>query len=423
MNQLSPSLLSTSKTSRRAGPALTFGVLLTLSAAQASAEPTKDCYDPVDRPNVVYVAGSTAVRNFLSVVAGLLLTDAKPFTVVYQSQGSCTGATAIYSDDPVTRVIKDIPAAGGKPANYAVFFNADGSTEECFLNPAGNEVDVGVSDVYAQTCGFDAPPAGVQIADYQGPIQPMTFVVPALSSQKSISAEAAYMLFGTGGNEGAAAPWTDPTYYFVRNASSGTQQMLARAVDVPADKWWGLDRGGSSAVRDGLKVLLDAAIAERAIGILSTDSADEVRDSLRILAFRAREQQCAYYPDSTPFLFDKQNVRDGHYPIWGPVHFFARVTNGVPAEQAGALVSRFAAPKLDPVLIEAITVKHLIPKCAMRVDRTAEGGPLKAYESQTRCDCFFESILNGATDCQACAQSAECPATAPACSYGYCENP
>jgi hypothetical protein len=251
----------------------------------------------------------------------------------------------------------------------------------------------------------------------------MTFVVPAVSTQRSISAEAAYMIFGTGGNKGAAAPWTDPTYYFVRNASSGTQQMISRAIGVPAEKWWGKDRGGSGAVRDGLKLLLDPNIGEKGIGILATDVADDVRGDLRILAFQATGQHCGYVPDSTPFLFDKQNVRDGHYPIWGPVHFFTRVSGGIPTAAAGALVTRFAAPKLDPNLITAIASKHLVPKCAMRVDRSEEMGALKPYVTETRCSCLYDKLTNGKTDCMTCASAADCPSATPACSYGYCEKP
>jgi ABC-type phosphate transport system substrate-binding protein len=398
------------------------GLAALFAARPAGAVPTKTCYDMVERPNVIYVDGSSAVRSFLGAVAGLLATDATPYTIVYQSQGSCTGVESVFSEDPAKRIIKDIPAAGGKPANYAVFFNADGTSEECFLDPAGNTVDVGVSDVYASTCGA-MPPNGVTIGDYQGPIQPMTFVVPALSTQRSISAEAAYMIFGTGGNKGAAAPWTDPEYYFVRNASSGTQQMLSRAINVPAEKWWGTDRGGSSAVRDGLGILLDLSLADKAIGILSTDIADDKRDELRVLAFQAYGQRCGYLPDSTPFLFDKQNVRDGHYPIWGPVHFYARTTSGNPSAAAAALVKRFAAPKLEPSLIETIALKHLVPKCAMRVDRSEEMGPLKAYQTESRCSCFYEQRTNGSTTCMTCTVSSECPAEAPACSYGFCEQP
>lgn len=401
----------------RLGFSAALGVTALLASLDASAAPTKNCFDAVDRPKVIYVMGSSAVGGFLGVVQGVMATSGSQYTIVYQSQGSCTGVTAIYSDDPAKQVIKD------SPTNYAKFYKPDGTTEECFLDPNGNTVDVGVSDVYASTCSFTTPPMGVQVADYQGPIQPMTFVVPALSTQKAISAEAAYLIFGTGGHMGAAAPWTDPTYYFNRNASSGTQQMISRAINVPADKWWGIDRGSSTKVRDGLKILLDASLAEKAIGILSTDVADDFRNDLRILAFKAYGQDCAYYPDSTPFLFDKQNVRDGHYPIWGPLHFYTRVTAGMPTTQAGELVTRFAAPKLSNELVTAIVSKHLVPKCAMHVDRTTEMGPLKTYTTESRCDCFFQNVVNGSNTCQQCTTSAQCPANAPACSYGYCETP
>ncbi len=401
----------------RVGISVAMSAATMLATVDASAIPTKNCYDAVDRPNVIYVAGSTAVRTFLGVVAAQLAASSPSYTVVYQAQGSCTGVAAVYSDDPTKRVMKDITT------NYATFYNADGTSEQCFLDPMGNTVDVGASDVYAASCAYDAPPMGVQIADYLGPIQPMVFVVPALSTQKSISAEAAYMAFGTGGNNSASAPWIDPTYFFVRNASSGTQQMVARAINVPAEKWWGKDRGGSSGVVNGIKVLLDQSLAEKAIGILSTDTADANRDTMRILALQSYGQNCAYYPDSTPFLTDKKNVRDGHYPLWGPVHFYTRVTGGIPSAAAGALVTQFAAAKLSTSLVETIAKKFFVPKCSMHVDRSSEMGPLKTYTTDSRCDCFFEKTVNGTTSCQACVQAAECPASAPACSYGYCETP
>jgi ABC-type phosphate transport system substrate-binding protein len=259
---------------------------LAVPAAHAQTNtPTISC----PSTQVVYVAGSSAVRSFLTVVAPLLAQDTPAYSIVYQSQGSCTGVTAIFSTDPTKRVMKDIPAAGTRAANYAILLKADGSAQECSLPPEGVLVDIGVSDVFASTCGVEAP-AGVQTADYEGPIQPMTFVVPVNSTQKSISAEAAYMAFGKGGNQGRATPWLDPTLFFVRNASSGTQQMIARAISVPADKWWGVDRGGSDGVRKNMKLLLDASSSEKAIGILSTDVADEERSNLRILAFQARGQ-------------------------------------------------------------------------------------------------------------------------------------
>jgi ABC-type phosphate transport system substrate-binding protein len=407
----------------RTGAAALVAGALALAAAPASADPTVACKDATLRPNVVYVAGSTAIKPFLGALAALLAQNSPPYTIVYQSQGSCTGVDAVFNADPTKNVIKDIPASGGKPANWAVFFSSDGTTStQCNLDPAGNVVDVGASDVYASTCGASAP-TGVQIGDYLGPIQAMTFVVPTNSTQRTISAEAAYMVFGMGGNKGAAAPWVDPTYYYVRNASSGTQQMIGKAIGVPATQWWGLDRGGSGTVASQMALLLDATIAEKAIGILAGDVAGTMTTTLRMLKFQATGQSCGYFPDTSPFILDKANVRDGHYPIWGPVHFFARTTAGIPNTAAAALVSRFAAPKPDQTLLDSIIASKLVPRCAMHVTRSSEMGPLASYTTDQRCDCYFEKGITGKTSCQACTQSSDCPSSAPACNYGYCEKP
>ncbi len=399
--------------------AVTLSFISSLALAQ-TAVPTIACQDASEgRANVIYVAGSTAIRPFLGVVASLVQNDG--YTIVYQSQGSCTGAAAVLDPDLTKHVIKDVPAVGSKPANYAIAFLADGSVKECSLDPAGNTVDVGASDVYASTCGYTI---GSDVSDYEGPIQPMTFIVSAVSSQASISAEAAYMALGMGGNGGTSAPWTDPTYFFIRNASSGTQQMVARAIKVPADKWWGVDRGGSGAVRSGMKTLLDQSGAEKGLGIVSTDIADDERANLRILAFKPFGALCGYLPDSSATSFDKRNVRDGHYPIWGPVHFLTKTSGGVPSAAAAALVTRFAAPKLDQTLMSAVINKHLVPKCAMAVKRTAELGPFVGRAANDyRCDCFFERTATGVTPaaCTACTSNAECPASAPTCNYGFCE--
>lgn len=394
--------------------------LVSTSVVAQTAMPTIRCKDPAEgRANVIYVAGSTAIRPFLGVVAKLVAADG--FTIVYQSQGSCTGVTAILDPDPAKRLIRDIPASGTRAANYAIAFAADGSARECFRDMMGNTVDVGVSDVYPETCGYQV---GTDASDYEGPVQPMTLVVSAVSSQTSISAEAAYMAFGMGGNGGKAAPWTDPTFFFVRNQSSGTQQMVGRAIRVPADKWWGVDRGGSGAVRSGMKTLLDARGAEKGIGILSTDITDDERANLRVLAFKAFGASCGYLPDSTINSLDKRNVRDGHYPIWGPVHFVTKTTGGVPGTAASALVTRFAAPRIDKDLLDAVISKHLVPKCAMQVKRSAELGPYERRgNNDYQCDCYFEASTGGtpAAACKACRSSTDCPSDRPACNYGFCE--
>ena len=407
---------------------------LVLVASAASAQTAKppagtNCVDAAaGRGNVVYVTGSTALRPFLTALAPVVAADNPSYTIVYQSQGSCAGVAAAFDSVLAKRIIKDVPAAGSKPANYAIYFNNDGTAQECFLDTTGAgetgtdwpNVDLGISDVFAKSCGYDAAPAGITIADYFGPIQPMTFVVPSASSQRVISAEAAYLAFGLGGG-GKAAPWVDPSLFFVRNAGSGTQQMVARAIGVPADKWWGVDRGGSAQVRSLLKVVLDKENAEKSIGIVSTDIADEERSNLRILAFKAKGQTCGYLPDSTPNTRDKINVRDGHYPVWGPVHLFARTSGGIPSTAAGAFVGRFATARIDKTLLDTEISRGLVPQCAMRVTRTEEMGPLASFQPQFQCGCYFDFKSNGATSCKTCNGPAECSGATPACNFGYCE--
>jgi len=368
--------------------------------------------------STIVVGGSTAVQPFLSVVAPLLAADTAPFTIIYQPSGSCNGVDGLFSPDPTKHMIKDIP---NRPA---LLFHADGSSEPCTFT-APTQLDVAVSDVFASSCNSSYEVSDT-LAEYLGPIQPMTFVVPATSSEKSISAAMAHIVFGRGNTDMTDMPYlpyTDPTLYFVRNASSGTQQMVSRAIDVDARRWWGIDRGGSSAVRDQLEAV-NPARASAAIGILSTDFADPERQRLRIVAFQAKGQLCGYYPDSTLNTRDKINVRDGHYAIWGPVHFFAQVNNGLPGPAAAALVTRFTRTRLDRTLLDAIIKSGLVPPCAMQVQRNSEMGPITAYQPPGACGCYFEAKVpdgQAPASCRACAGPADCPSLAPACNNGFCE--
>ena len=375
-----------------------------------------DCVDGT-HPTVV-VAGSTAVQPFLSVVAPLLA----PTQIAYQGSGSCNGVDGLFSPNPARHVVKDI---AGRPA---LLFNPDGSSQPCTFG-AGVPLDVAVSDVFASSC-TDSYAVGDTLGEYLGPIQPMTFVVNSGSAEKAISADMAHVVFGRGNSDldrapfrdPAMYPYYDPTLYFVRNASSGTQQMISRAIDVDARHWWGIDRGGSTAVVTQLE-LVKSDRASAGIGILSTDFADKERGVLHIVAFQARQQLRAYYPDSAANARDKINVRDGHYAIWGPIHFFAQVTNNIPSPAAGALVLRFTSPRLERPLLDAIIKIGLVPPCAMKVQRRTEMGPIEAFAPSYQCGCYFEATINGkAPDgCKACVTATDCSA-AQDCNEGYCET-
>lgn len=379
--------------------------------------PTMNC---ADLGNVVYVTGSSNFPPLLKAVAPLMLADNPPYHVVWQTTSSCAGASAIFSPDATKHIIKDpMPSP---TASWAFTYNADGSTTTCFLDPAGNTVDVGQSDVYESTCDPTFAPS-TTIAAYIGPIQTMTFVVPSTSSQMALSAEAAHFVFGSGGQSptgSPVSPWTDPNLLFIRSSSTGTNQMISKAIKVNPTMWWGVDRrtaANLSLVMQGV----DPASAERAIGVLSNDAADKARDNLRILTFQGYGQKCGYYPDSSLTSLDKINVRDGHYPIWGPVHLFANTTGGVPSSAANSLITKLTLPKPDGKLLDALIDAGFVPQCAMKVSRTEEVGPLAAYSPPYHCGCYFDFKTTNHTFCKACSTNADCPADRSHCNSGFCE--
>jgi ABC-type phosphate transport system substrate-binding protein len=386
-------------------------------AAAAAVLPR--CFDPATgRSQVVYINGSSNFPLLLSALAPLV--QANGYTPVFQITSSCTGVKSVYGSQQSDQFITD--PAPGSSVKGAAYFKADGSAVSCALGPNGAKVDIGESDIFATTCGYDPP--GGSVGEYLGPIQAMAFVVPGKSGQTAITAEAARAVFGMGGDNGTAMPWINPELYFVRNSGTGTQQMIGLAIGVPANAFWGVDRGTAANVDSLMRVISDATAAEEAIGIISTDFYDGDRANLKALAFKASGQECAYLPDSTEFKMDKRNVRDGHYPIWGPLHFFTTITNGVPSPAAQAFVSVASVPNIPKRLLDAFIASSLVPDCAMKVQRSTELGELSSYLPPFVCGCYFDASVNGSppSDCTPCNTANDCVDPArPACNLGYCE--
>jgi hypothetical protein len=390
-------------------------------ADDTDAGPLPSCNDAAQgRGQTVVITGSSNFPPLLAKLAPLIL--ATGYTPIYQVTTSCTGVASVFSTNAASHVITD--PAPGPSAKYAAYFESDGGSVSCLLGPNGATVDVGESDIFSTTCaGY--PAAGGNVGEYLGPIQAMVFVVPGMSNEVAISADAARLVFGSGGDKGAAAPWTNPSLYFVRNSGTGTQQMIGHAIGVPAASFWGIDRGSATNVDALLRVISNQEIAEQSIGIISADYYDDDRSNLKALAYKASDQDCAYLPDSTAYKKDKQNVRDGHYPIWGPVHFFTGVSEGVPVSAAAqAFVSVVSVPNLPQSLLDAFIGSSLVPSCAMTVQRSQELGPLSTFQPPFGCGCYFEATLNGApsSGCAPCATASDCTdPTHPACNLGYCE--
>ena len=366
--------------------------------------------------NLIYVTGSTNLPPLLKAVQPLLYASNPPYVAVFAPQTSCKGAASIYDADQTKHLIKDTQN------NWAFYYDTNNNQVLCNLVTTGNTVDVGESDVYPSSCNSSYDPTLIpNVADYPGPIQAIVFAVPSASQQTSISAEAAHLVFAAGGDNGKTVPWTDPQAYFIRSSGTGTIQLPSRALGMDATAWWGIDRLSAENLVASMEAI-DPNLAEKGIGLLSSDFADRNRANLRELAFQQRGQRYGYLADSTLESLDKVNVRDGHYPIWGAIHLLAQTVNGVPSDAAKALITQFTVPKLDENLVSAIIGAGFVPTCAMKVMHSVEVGPLTAYQPSFGCGCFFDKKATGTTTCKSCTSVSDCPSSAPACNYGYCEK-
>src|SRR5262249_27627404 len=148
----------------------------------------------------------------------------------------------------------------------------------------------------------------------------------------------------------------------------------------------------------------NAIAAEATIGILSADQADGARSTIRILAYQHTNQKCAYWPDSTLISFDKINVRDGHYPIWGPAHMLTLVDgNGSPSNPDVAAFMAYLSPEGPSIeSLNAQLQARMVPQCAMKVKRTTEIGPYTPYKPTKSCGCYFEKQVGAGSGCVAC---------------------
>jgi hypothetical protein len=368
--------------------------------------------DCADLPSPVFVTGSTAAKPILVQLARYLGSLASPITIVYQGQGSCSGVDAILSATLLQ--------------GTAAFSTWDSSGAEVKCDVAANSpvvADIGVSDVFASTC-FSLPGGlPTNVADFLGPVQAMTFVTRKGSPELSISAEAAYNVYGFGNGSGVS-PWDDESAIFKRDALSGTQQMISAAIGVPAAKWKGTGTTGSGDLQNKL---VGTTPVEKTLGILAADVAQDNRALLGILAYQHTGQRCGYYPDRDASSNEKQNVRDGHYAIWGPMHFLTRIDgNGIAIKRAAAeVIGYLAGTKTAPAELDLVAFEaqhHVVPPCAMRVKRDRELGPMTPYAPASPCGCYYEKMANGSTSCAACARTSDCPSATAVCSYGYCES-
>jgi hypothetical protein len=379
------------------------------------------CSDLTPLPRI-YMTGSNAVAPLLRAAAPVLADPDFPgnLTIIYQRQSSCTGFEKIAYNER----IEGEATYYEKPTSPM-----DTGERTCLLDEGGNDVDIGTCDVYPETCTTSV--LDDNFRDYgSGPIQAMTLVVPQSSSQQVISREAAYLVFGFGGDSGVA-PWTDAQRIFQRDNKSGTKRMIAPAIDVPYDLWKGVELVNTAAMKDAIKSANEEGkgAADATLGILDVINDDDAKGYLKVLAYQAAEQRCGFFPDAAPDTEDKKSVRDGHYVIWGPLHFYVKANENGPVNgDATSVVNYLTGLKPLPTedkfafaMVRTQAQVSLIPRCAMRVDRTSELGPLAPYTADFPCGCFFEQEAAGKTSCKPCKQPGECDAQTEVCSFDFCE--
>jgi hypothetical protein len=368
------------------------------------------------------MAGSNAVVQLLRKAAPILSGPdvENPAVLIYQPLSSCEGFEKVAYNKTIT----------GTATYYVTPVDpTDTGDRTCELDKAGNFVDIGTCDVFAGTCTTSV--LGNDFADYgSGPIQAMTLVVPSKSTQKVLSREAAYLVYGFGsGSE--VAPFTDEARILQRDNKSGTKRMIAPAIDVPYDRWKGKVLSGTSVMKAELLAANNegGSAADATIGILDVTNDDDAKDYLKILAFQGEGQTCGFWPDSEPDSEDKKNVRDGHYVIWGPLHFFVKASNKNPtnptATDAVNYLTGFRPLPNEKFAFTMVSLQakgELVPRCAMRVDRTTELGELKPYTTDFPCGCYFEKEVTGeAKGCKPCSGDAEC-GDSEVCSFDFCER-
>ncbi len=366
----------------------------------ALAGPCKDLV-----PSPIYGSGGSATKPLLGKVAAKLAGAAEPLTVVYQSPGACVGVSGLFG--------------GTKITGTASYWDASGAEQSCTLPETGEEIEFANSGNSATSCpGVSSIPQG--FGDFLGPVNSFTLIVPKASSQTSISAEAAYFVFGFG-QLGQVSPWIDESQIFRRDANSAAQLFVALNAGLAAERFKGIDTKTNAGT---VTAVSQSPKPEAAIGLVSGELADANRSNVRVLAFQAKGQRCGYWPDSTDTSYDKKHLRDGHYTMWAPLHFFSKIgADGKPTRSDLARFIGLFTGEVDGTslsLLESEIKAGTVPRCAMRVWRETDTGAVRKNQVDKTCHCYFDSVATGATSCAACTGNEQCSGGA-VCNYGFCE--
>jgi hypothetical protein len=297
----------------------------------------------------------------------------------------------------------------------------DKAPKTCDLDPAGTKVDLALSDVFPATCPVFGGNQPSGILDSPGPVTPYALVMAKQAAESAMQAEEAHFVFGSGKSAGVK-PWLNDATIFIFGDKDAGQLLLAPRIKLIPGKWKGKIVSSPDELYSGI-----AFEPATAVGILPTTLADSRRSELRILAFQALGQHGAFYPDRKSTTFEKQNVRDGHYPLWGYLHTILRANPlmpGQPKSQNGArladiLLARTQVASKDVLPMQVAA--GFVPQCAMRVARDkGDTAALAPNPNSDPCHCWFEkNVQGGVLTCQECPDGNTC--AVGKCRRNFCE--
>jgi hypothetical protein len=417
--------------------------------------------------NPVYISGGSAAKPHLLALAAALAAGGSNISLIYAAPTACIGLEDVVATTPQTE---------STTPSYLNPATTPPSAESC---TAGADpypafyADIGVSGAYPSSCISPTIALSSGYKDFQGPIEAFEIATPWGASQSAISADAAYVVFGYGAGTYTVSPWNVLANIWTRGETSAVQLIVGDAIGLPGNKWlYNTGDAGTGQVLTSestmVSTLAGATATDTTIGILgsgaldpykfapSTSDAGVKSGGIQPLAFQAGSQDCAYYADSDKSHFDKINVRQGRYDIWGPEHFVTAVdgsgnpvanpagSSNTPASSSAAVQTVISyithatsghlpfpsATALTPTNVQTVIAAesnaYFVPECAMQVQRTAEVGSEASYQPTEGCGCYFESLVGKGTTlstyCATCGSKADCKNPSyPACNFGYCE--
>jgi len=377
--------------------------------------------------NIIIMPGSTSLIPVVQYLGAKLAKMTDPYLLVYFPMSSCDAMVRVNNQQSLS----------GTGQFYKE--NAAGTIDTFSCTIDGSvPLDLSIGDTSYETCDSSSVRDSL-LGEFQGPQQAFVFITPRSNlSAAALTAKEAKIIFGCG-PKGNVSPYLEDLFIQSYKVSNDVRFGAQLIVGAEIKLGYFQDNGGAPnhqrlSDQDEAAAVSASTSPEKTIGFISAEVYDQLRGQVKSLAFRGYNQSLAYLPDSDSNNRDKRNVRDGHYTIQAPMHMW--VTLGADRSIVRPLAKKMvdwmqgnavaAEDQLPFDVNEVYAQAGVVPKCAMKVMRTVDGGPFKAYvPDKPPCGCSFEAAATGKAippGCVKCTDNSGCDQSKhQVCSYGFCE--